>query len=500
MNYKDLSLFFLSSLATSGVLAQQQKDINIILITADDLNCNSLGVYGCGVKGISPNIDRMANEGIRFKNAHVASAVSQPSRGALATGLYPHNSHIEGFYHTDRDIPAIVPMLREAGYYCGVLGKMDHSSPTATTPWNYAIDLDELGKGRDPRRYYSEIKGLIDSAATQNKPFYLMVNSHDPHRPWHGTKGEENLFKDSDIPQPSYIYSKDEIEIPGFLPDLPGVREEMTSYFNSVKRLDDCVGLILKALKDSGKEENTVIMFLSDNGISQPFSKTNCYFQSTNTPWIVYAPSIFSAQVVDDSHFISGIDFFPTVLDIIGEEIPSSLDGRSFKGILNGESDPTRTFVVTEFQSTSGKRSFPMRCLQDSEFAYIFNPWSIDSTKFVNESSGGLAFNEMRRYAELNKEVKERVDMNLYRVLEEFYDVKSDPNGLNNLIDHPAYQDEIDRYRALMLQHLKDSNDPLFKALEGRNDIATLRKETEKVQEYTLKRHKESPERIKAIK
>lgn len=476
-----------------------QKQLNVLLVTADDLNCNSIGAYGCPVRNISPNIDRLAQEGIQFMNAHVAIAVSQPSRGALATGRYPHCSGIEGFYHTNQEIPAIVPTLKKAGYYCGLLGKMDHSSPTADTPWDYKLDMEDLGWGRDASRYRTEMKHMLEEAHKANKPFYFMINSHDPHRPFFGSEWEKNLFKGQQIPLPSYIYTESEVNVPGFLCDLPGVRKEMTQYYNSVKRLDDMVGVILKVLKDTDQMNNTIIMFLSDNGMSQPFSKTNCYYQSTKTPWIVYAPTLYRSGCIDKEHFISGIDFFPTITDILGLPTPKGIDGRSFKTILEGKKQTNREYVFTEFQSTSGQKAFPMRCVQDKNYAYIFNPWAIDSIRFTNESLFGDAFKEMQRYAPLNEKVADRVNMNLYRSLEEFYDIEKDPNALHNLIHHPAYQDEIKKYRTLMLKQMEKTNDPLKEAFTHRDDINIIRKVLNNIQEYVIKRHKENSEKVKPM-
>lgn len=317
-----------------------------------------------------------------------------------------------------------------------------------------------------------------------------MINSHDPHRPYYGSNGEKKLFKNRDIPQPSYIYTDKEVDVPGFLPDLPGVKTELCQYYNSVKRLDDTVGAILKALKDSGEDKNTVIMFLSDNGMSQPFCKTNCYYHSTRTPWIVYAPFLYESGIKDNEHFISGIDFFPTVLDIAGLKIPKGLDGSSFKSILEGEKQPWKDFVYTEFLSTSGKKAFPMRSIQNERFVYIFNPWAIDSLMFKNESIGGIAFQEMKKYSYLDSSINERVNFNLYRDIEEFYDLKKDSDALCNLINHPAYQKDIEKMRMQMFDHMKKIGDPLQRVFIKRNDKEKLRTYLVEIQNYVLERHK----------
>ena len=481
-------------LSASAILAaeKEKKDFNVLLIIADDLNCNSVGAYGCEIQNITPNIDRLAHEGIQFMNAHVASAVSQPSRGALATGRYPHCSGIEGFYHAEKPQVEIVEVLKKAGYYCGIVGKLEHSSPTFTTPWDYRKDFLDLGMGRDARIYKREVDVMIENAKKEGKPFYLMVNSHDPHRPFYGSIEEQRMFEKKEIPQPSYIYTSDEVIVPGFLPDIAGVRDEIVQYFNSVKRLDDTVGAVLRALDDSGERQNTIVVFLSDNGMSEPFSKTNCYYQSTRTPLIVYAPEQFVSKVVDTEHMISTVDFFPTIVDLLELSVDADFDGISFKPILEGKQQLHRAHVFTEFQSTSVQKTFIMRAVQGKRFAYIFNPWAIDSTIFQNEARGGMAFQAMEDIAILDKRIKDRVMMHDYRCIEEFYDLEKDPNSLVNLISHPAYKDTILHYRTLLKEHMKITDDPAMKALENKDDKDFLRLFNKDRQEYVRQRHKKN--------
>ncbi len=117
--------------------------LNILLFTADDLNCDSLGCYGSEVPDISPNLDRFAAQSMRFTRAHVTVAICQPSRGVLATGRYPHRSGVMGFMHTQRDIPTVMQTLRDAGYLTGVLGKVKHSTPHADFQWDFTHDQQE---------------------------------------------------------------------------------------------------------------------------------------------------------------------------------------------------------------------------------------------------------------------------------------------------------------------------------------------------------------------
>lgn len=467
--------------AENGASAQEEdktERLNILLITADDLNKNSVGAFGSVVPNITPNIDKLASQGVCFENGHVNVAVCQPSRGNLATGKYSHNSGIEGFFHTKKDIPDIVTTLKTKGYYTGVLGKVRHSSPKELTPWDFQLDMNDLGKGRNKERYYTEAKNIIKNAKQEGKPFYMMANSHDPHRPFAFTKREEKwMSKGHEILKPSRIYNESEVTIPGFLPELPLVRKEVTQYFNSVRRLDDMVGRILDILEEEGVADNTIVMFLSDNGMAFPFSKTNCYLQSTNTPWIVRWPGKVKPNTINAKDFISAIDFFPTVLEAVGLRTPDGLDGTSFVPTLLGQKQKGRDKVFTQFFETSAKKQFPMRCIQDAKYGYIFNAWSDGETRFRNESQSGYTYKAMVEAGKTNPEIADRVKLFDNRKVEEFYDFENDPNALHNLIEDPKYAEIINKYRVDMELWMEKVNDPalaFFKVKDDKVEMARL--------------------------
>ena len=457
---------------------QQQKRLNVLLITADDMNWSAPGCFGGRTPDITPNIDRLASEGVRFEHAHITIAVCQPSRSALMTGRYPHRNGAEGFQPIDTSVPTLIEQFRTAGYLNGILGKVTHLAPREKFPWDMAEDFGDLGNGRNPQLYYKYAKGFFEQAAGQGKPFFLMANSHDPHRPFHGSAQEKKSFAAvlSTIPAPSRVYKPEEIEVPGFLPDLPDVRKEITQYYCSVRRCDDTVGAVLRALRESGQADNTLIMFLSDNGMSLPFAKTNCYLNSTRTPWIAVWPGRIKPGLVDKQHFISGIDFMPTALDAAGLPRPKGMDGSSFLPVLLGKRQRQRDKVFTQFHETSGRNRYPMRCVQDGRFGYIFNAWSDGERIFRNESQSGLTFNAMKAGAETSESVAARVKLFQYRVLEEFYDFEKDPDALRNLIDDPSYKKDIQNMRKLLLDWMKKTGDPALEAFENRSSPEALSK------------------------
>jgi len=456
-----------------------KKPMNILLITADDLNADSLGCYGCPVAEISPNIDKFSSGALRFENAHVTVAICQPSRGVLATGLYPHHSGIMGFMHTQKNIPTIMETLGDKKYLTGVVGKVDHSTPKADYKWDFAHYRNELGDGRSPQKYYKFCTEFFKKCRDENKPFYFMVNSHDPHRPFHITK--QKLTKQ--IENPSRQYQPKEVEVPGFLPDLKGVRDEMSYYFNSVKRLDDTFAKIMQALEESGFADNTAVFFLSDNGIAVPFAKCNAYLSSTRTPLLVRVPGA-SKGIVDKDHFVSGIDFFPTVLDILGLKAIESLDGESFLPLLHGQTQKNRDKVFTQIDSKAGHAAVPMRCVQDRQFGYIFNAWS-KGDHYYRNANEGLSMKAMQEAAKTNPEIAARVKLFRYRVPQELYDLKNDPDCLHNLIDNPKYRQQLIQKQKELEEWMINTKDPLLASFNKRSNPKEMFDAASEVEAYS---------------
>lgn len=434
---------------------------HVLLITVDDMNYNTPGFAGGKPDGITPNIDRLAAEGFYFAHAHVTIAVCQPSRSALMTGKYPHRNGAMGYEPIADGVVPLTERLRRAGYFNGIIGKEDQLAPRETFGWDvYVQTLDEdNGYGRDPGVYYNYARSFFEQAKAAGKPFFLMANSHDPHRPFAGSAVERKRWGANT--KVSRQYGAEDVDVPRFLPDLPDVRTEIAEYCTSARRADETVGEILRALRESGEADNTLVMFLSDNGMSFPFAKTNCYLNSTRTPWIVRWPGKVRTGSVDRAHMIAGIDCMPTVLDALGLAPEEGLDGVSFLPLLLGETQPGRDRVFTMFNRTAKRHDYPMRCLQNRKHGYIWNAWSEPGAVFRNESQSGLTFRAMTAGAERDPALAGRVEFFLYRSREELYDFETDPDALRNLIDLPEYKDVVDRFRGELLRYMASSADPL---------------------------------------
>ncbi len=452
---------------------------NILLITADDMNYDSPGICGCTAAEVTPNIDRLASEGLRFVHAHVTSTVCQPSRQSLMTGLYPHRNGGLGFDPIREDVTTLQELLHRAGYLNGILGKVKHLQPVPKFCWDMQYDMMDLGYGRDPEQFYRHTRQFLELARTRDQPFFLMVNSHDPHRPFAGsddeaspTYGWEKEFTPQmrrdygPPPGVSRTFRPEEITVPGFLPDLADVRREVAQYFTSVHRCDETVGKVMLALREHGRDADTLVMFLSDNGMAFPFAKTNCYLASSRTPWIARWPGRIASGRVDADHMIAGVDYMPTILEAAGLAAPADIDGRSFYRVLMGERDPSRERLVTFFNITIRRDAYPMRGLHSRRFGYIYNGWSDGRTVFRNESQAGLTFKAMQRGALSDPAIAERVRFYEYRVPEELYDYSEDPCALRNLVDHPDYAEEIRGMRSALLETMQTTADPQAQSFE----------------------------------
>ena len=448
----------------SVISVRSAEKTNILLITADDLGYEAIDFLGRRMKGVTPNLSKLASQSLSFQRGHVNVAICAPSRSIIATGRYGHNSGCIGFNKMPKPIPTVFGTLQGNGYLTGILGKVDHSTTDPNFQWDFAHDQAELGAGRSPKKYHDYAEAFLARCRKEEKPFYFMVNSHDPHRPFHNPdkpiKSAEN---------PSRLFTPEEIHVPAYLTDLPEVREEMSHYYNSVRRLDDTVGRVLEALDKSGFADNTLVVFITDNGSAFPFAKANTYLASTHTPMLMRLPGVTKPGSMDDTHFVGNVDFFPTFMDVAGLPKPDGLDGRSVLPLLKGEKQDGREYMFTQIDYTIGGPPKPMRCIQDKEYGYIFNAFS-DGKFAYNNNNEGLTFKAMQKAGAKDPAIQERVDMFRHRVVQEFYNLKDDPECTKNLAGSPEHQDLVAKYQKRLREWMVETNDHNIAAFDVRDD------------------------------
>jgi N-sulfoglucosamine sulfohydrolase len=254
--------------------------------------------------------------------------------------------------------------------------------------------------------------------------------------------------------------------------DDPQVREELALYYSSVRRADDCLGMILKALDESGLRSNTMIVFLSDHGMPLPFAKTQLYYHSTHTPLLVRVPGVTNAGTVDDVHLVSSVDFVPTWLDLLGLPHPQGLDGRSFAPLLRGEKQDGRDMVVTEYNENAGGNRHPMRAVVTRDYGYIFSPWSNGERKMATATMGTITYRRMKALAPSHPEIAARLDLFEHRVPEELYHYAVDPDARTNLINSGEHEAARKQLTAALEAWMVRTHDPMLDVFRGRADSA----------------------------
>lgn len=486
MKIKNLSSYLLVSLLFWGSndYAFSQARPNIVILSVDDMNYNSCGVMGQELKNITPNINRLAKSGILFKQGYVPTAVCVPCRTPVMTGVYPHKvSQWDGFgkagitedipqsgYDIKEGTPTLVKSLKAAGYFTGILAKPNHHQPYSEFPWDIVYGhhkYEDLKHGRDAGLFAKRTEEVVQKAKKEGKPFFLSANVCDPHRPFPGSVAEEKRIESGSfggsMPKPSHAYTSDEVETLGFLPDLPEVRKETAEYFSGVRRADDCVGAVLEKLKEMGVEKETIILFFSDNGAPFPFSKECCTMNGIRTPIIVKWPGKVSPNHIDSTTLVSVLDFAPSVLDIIKMPRFKTMDGMSLLPLLEGKTNKLRDAIFSVYHFTPGHAPIQQRSVLKKGYTYIFDAFAVENKFFDSgDPRAGYTYKAMKQAGKNNDKIKERVQFYDYRVPEELYDNRLDPNSKINLINQQAQIGLKQELRKEMLKWMVGNQDPLL--------------------------------------
>ena len=481
MNSTILSLLFL----LLGLSATMGAKPNLLLITVDDMSCDSIGAFGCKLPGTTPHIDQLASESLRFHYAHVQVGNCYPSRNVMFSGRYPHNTGVEGFYQIKPiKFPVLCDLMKNGGYYTAIRGKVSHSTPYQPYAWDADLTTGPTGRKlhiKDVQSYGECTLRGINAAKAAGKPFCLNINISDPHKPF---------WKPNDPHKVSRVFQPAEVPIPGFLFDHPDVRKELALYYSSVRRADDAVGSILQALTKSGHADETIVMFLSDHGMPLPFAKTQLYHHSTWTPWIIRWPGVTTAGSVNDSHMISAVDMLPTMLEMAGLRIPAGLDGSSFVSVIKGQEQKGREAVFKVYNENAGGNRHPIRGLQTKTHLYLFNPWSDGTNIFRTATNGTATYRLMKKLAPSDNKIAARLATMDHRTVEELYDIEKDPDCLNNLAGDVASQTIKSRLQARLQKFMEESNDHALPAFLKRDNPDALAAYMKKVQDESAKRRK----------
>ena len=426
---------------------------NILLIVSED-NGPEIGAYGTPYVS-TPHLDALADSGVRFQNAYVPQAGCSQSRAAFLTGLYPHqNGQIGlatwkfGLYRSDT--PNIVRSLKQVGYRTGIIGKL-HVNPPEAFPFDFAKIPSANFQRERMERYASFAAEFIGQA---EQPFFLSVNYPDAHRPFLPQVDgiPERPLQAADVEPLEYMQLDSQV-----------LRKDTADYYNSMSRLDRLVGDLLQALADSGKSQDTLVVYLGDHGADLLRGKRTSYEGGVRIPLIIRWPSLQQGGQVREE-LVSTLDLMPTFLEAAAAGEVEGLAGHSLNPLVAGQSPPWREYLFTEYHLHSNHNYFPQRTVRDKRYKLIRNlmpntvnpghAFTID--KFVGDA-------ELLQALERAPERVRTAYQAMARPPEyELYDLAADPYEFSNIASDPAHQDAFERLKARLQQWRVQTNDPFL--------------------------------------
>jgi N-sulfoglucosamine sulfohydrolase len=457
-----ISAVTLFLLVTCNSLAARR---NVVLIVTDDQGMVA-GCYGNPVIK-TPNIDALAADGTRFTNAFCTTSSCSPSRSVILTGLFNHANgqygleHAEHHFRSFDNIKSLPVMLSDAGYRTARVGKY-HVAPESV----YHFDQVLGGNSRNPVDMAERSRRFIE--AKSNQPFFLYFAPNDPHRGaranWAHLKpnsfGNEPPGKEPKGVVPVH-YKPAEVIVPPFLPDTPTCRAELAQYYESISRVDSGVGRLVDILKKAGKFDETLIIYISDNGVPFPGAKTTVFEPGLNLPCIVRNPAAKKRGVVNTA-FVSWVDITPTILDFAGvkPERMQKLHGRSFLPVVEQNKPDGWDEVYASHTFHEVTMYYPMRSVRSENFKLIWNIAYPLPFPFASDLYGSATWQDTLKHGEDYVYGKRSVSAYEHRPQFELYDLEKDPDEIHNLSDDAAQRDRLAEFKEKLRQFQKRTSDP----------------------------------------
>ncbi len=452
--------------------APKKSHPNIILMVTDDHGMDALGCYGNPVIK-TPNLDKLAKEGVRFSNAYCTSASSAASRSVLLTGRYGHATgaygHVHDYHHfsTYESVASLPVLLSKGGYYTARIGKY-HVAPESVYHFDKTLSAD-------PRNTV-EMANNCKEVFSSKRPFFLYFCPDDPHRSDFTTAPEDwhspNLFgnkKEGYKGVTTHEYSPEEVIVPPFLPDNLDTRNELAQYYQSIDRIDQGVGRLMELLKKSGKADNTIIIYISDNGMAFPGAKTTVYDAGIKLPCIIRTPGMKVHDKVNNS-MISWVDMTPTLLDMAGVKYDASkFHGRTFRPVVEdttkeGAEGWDKIYASHNFHEIT--MYYPMRVIHDREYKLIWNAAWRQSYPFASDLFVSSTWQSIERTGGKMYGGRKVRDF-LFRPEFELYDIVNDPYEFENLAYKKRYKETLDKMVEELKEWQRQTKDPWYILWDG---------------------------------
>ncbi len=399
---------------------------NFIFFITDDISFDDIGPYGNKfVK--TPNLDRMAKEGLVFDRAYLTTSSCSPSRCSMITGRYPHNTGAPELHMTlPEDQVTFVQQLKEAGYHTILSGK-NHMNEKRSD----ALGFSQVSRGKGPSASEDYVE-LIQNRP-KDQPFFAWFGSNDAHRNW-------------DLGSDTVTYDPAEIEVPPYMVDGPETRKDLAAYYGEVSRSDLYIGKLMAALEQEGIAKNTYLIYCTDNGRPFPRCKTRMYDSGSKTPLLIWSPG--NIQPARTESLASTIDFAPTFLELAGVKPSPTIQGVSLAPILKDSKAVVRDVAFTE--RNWHVYSAHERAVRHGNWLYIKNAFPEFAALSVESDPNAYpAAIEYWEYQRAGKLSPSQMDVQLApRPSVELYRTDTDPHQFTNLagqVEHAEIEKKLSK-------------------------------------------------------
>lgn len=400
---------------------------NIIYLHSHDTG-RYIEPYGHAIS--TPNVQRLAEEGVLFRQAFSAAPTCSPSRAALLTGTYPHENGMLGLTHRGFSLndygEHLVRVLGARGYHTALAG-LQHVAAEA-----HQVGYDDVPPV-ESRRAEHVAPAAVDLIETGlREPFFLDVGFFENHRPF---------------PEPEAADRADYVAVPPPLPDTPATRADMAAYHASVRAMDAGIGAVLAALRARGLDERTLVICTTDHGLPFPHMKCTLTDHGTGVALIMRGPGGFTGGQVVDA-MVSQLDLFPTICELTNSTPPQRLRGTSLTPLVRGEVDRLHDELFAEVTFHAAYE--PQRSVRTDRWKYIRRFDDRDSRVFANCDPGPSK--DLLEASGWGERPQPR---------EQLHDLVFDPQEAHNLAADPAAQQVLARLRARLDRWMEETTDPL---------------------------------------
>lgn len=423
--------------------------MNILYIHTHDSG-RVLSPYGYDVP--TPSLKKFAKDAVLFQQAYCVSPTCSPSRAALLTGTYPHQNGMLGLAQRGFQLDVskhLVQYLNNHNYHtllCGIQHEagwyLDHEKGAEMIGYQEDITCDNQDYRQEdlPKWDQNNAKTLANWIQKYNskKPFFISYGMYATHRRYPDTIAD-NIDENEVLP-------------PYPIPNTKDTRQDHARYMTSAQVADDCIETVLNAIKKQNLYEDTIIIFTTDHGLANPFSKCTLFDSGIGVSLIMRVPgSKTNGKVIDE--MVSHIDVFPTLCDLLNLEKPTYLEGQSFANIFQNEHESLRKEIYGEVNFHTSYE--PIRCVRNKRYKYI----RYYDGEYLKMNLSNIDESQTKDFF-MNHNLQDKI-----KYKEALYDTYYDLGERNNVIEQVEYKNIIDELRNSLDLHMKKTNDPLLNGI-----------------------------------